>query len=551
MLCGTCRAIFRTGFQRCPADGAVLEPLVTDPFLDQVFAGRYVIESLVGEGAMGRVYRARHTRMSKRFAVKIMFGDLAADAHMRARFSAEAEAASRLDHPNVVSVVDFGETVTGLIYMVMEFVEGKSLARLIEEGPMDEARVRAMTRGICLGLQHAHDRGLVHRDLKADNVVVVNSEGIEVPKIIDFGIAMLADAASGPGRLTAVGVVIGTPAYMSPEQACGEKVDHRSDLFSLGLLCYEMMAGKKPFDGHPFEVARQNVAATPPSLAQRTPGLRVDPAFEDLIFQLMAKKREERPPSAQAVVDAIDTMATPEGALERNFVLSSQASLGDTALDFADERPARARPRMGLLFTGVAIAAVAAVALLFWPTSPVEEISAAPAGPTRGAAVVALDSKGDAPPSPPPEVATPGTEEAAPANEAESPIEIEEEEPQASDGSGRLRKVDRRRTSKGGKSRIKITEEEDEITLPPAATPPAATPPPDSKEIGASDITRRYREVSGLVAAYAQRKGKAGAKNYEERLFSIAYAEALRNAGLRPRVMADLDRLEADLRRSR
>jgi serine/threonine protein kinase len=299
--------MFRAGFSRCPRDGSELAPLGDDPFVGQPFAGRYVIESFVGQGAMGRVYKARHTRMSRHFAVKVMFGDLAADATMRARFGTEAEAASRLDHPSVINVFDYGTSAEGLVYMVMDFIEGQSLAASIEAGPMPEPRVRRLVRHIIAGLGHAHGRRLVHRDLKADNVIVVPGPGgDEVAKVIDFGIAMMREQDSSAARLTAVGVVIGTPAYMSPEQACGEPIDHRSDLFSLGILVYEMLAGKKPFDGHPFEIARQNVAVTPPAVAERAPGVRVDPLFEAFVFKLMAKAKDDRFQTAEEALAALD-----------------------------------------------------------------------------------------------------------------------------------------------------------------------------------------------------------------------------------------------------
>lgn len=519
----------------------MLEPLAVDPFEGEIFAGRYLVENFVGEGAMGRVYRARHTRMSKRFAIKIMFGDLAADSTMRARFATEAEAASRLEHPNVVSVVDFGETVGGLVYMVMEFVEGARLSTLIDEGPMNEARVRSLVRQISLGLQHAHDKGLVHRDLKADNVVVVNQEGVETPKIIDFGIAMLADAASGPGRLTAVGVVIGTPAYMSPEQACGEKIDHRSDLFSLGLLTYEMLAGKKPFDGHPFEVARQNVAATPPAIGDRTPGVKVDPTFEELIFQMLAKPREERPATAQAIVEAIDAMATPDGALERAFVgppasrdVSGTRGVPQPTgeLDLSTERPQIAgvsRRAVGWI-AGAGLAAAAIVAVIL--------VSNTEAVPTPQPEAPAIAQENAAPPIAPD---TPAHAEAA-APAVEEPIDpaIDPDEPVFEDTAENGDKKRTKRVVRRAKG-VKLTVENDE-------PPPAPEEP--FREIAPGEVTARYAKVGQSLGQLDVKKNKKAAA-LQEQYLALPYGESMKNSALRPKLMRDLDRIEAEARRLR
>ncbi len=169
--------MYRSGFERCPTDGTELEVFDEDPIVGATLAGQYVIDHCVGEGAMGRVYQAHHARLQRRkFAVKILLGDLAADPTMRQRFAQEAEAASRLQHPNVVSVLDFGKTDAGLLYLVMEFVEGDTLADRIDRGPVPERDTIKIAKQLCLGLTHAHDQGLVHRDFKPDNVALVERD---------------------------------------------------------------------------------------------------------------------------------------------------------------------------------------------------------------------------------------------------------------------------------------------------------------------------------------------------------------------------------------
>lgn len=543
LLCGHCKSIFRSGFSRCPADGHELAPLVEDPFVGQVFAGRYAIEALVGEGAMGRVYRARHTRMSKRFAVKIMFGDLASDATMRARFQSEAEAASRLDHPHVVSVVDFGDTVGGLVYMVMDFVEGVSLARLLEEagGPLPEARARVLLRQIALGLQHAHDRGLVHRDLKTDNIVVVENEGEEVARIIDFGIAMFSDAAPGPAKLTAVGVVIGTPAYMSPEQACGEKLDHRSDLFSLGIVAYEMLAGKKPFDGHPFEMARQNIASTPPPLAVRTPGVRVDPQLEAMVFRLLAKNRDDRYPIAQAFVDALDGVLSPE--FEPTLKLTAPVSAAALTprrsdVDLSAERPLANPPPRSRAVAGLGLGLVL----------------------VAGGAGAAWWASGRAEPPPPPLAAA----ELTPAPLAPAP----DPTPQATAPAPAVDPVARVEPSgtastAGAPAVASAGAAEDDPDEPAEAAPSARPrprrlyerrPPRDDSAAGPiakETLTLRLRQVSDQVNLLGKQRGARFAETYQARLRQVQalYVDALRDPSKRRLAYEELERLRAELAR--
>ena len=218
--CPRCLSVFRSGFPRCPLDGAVLQTLSDDPLVGSVLAERYLIETLIGEGGMGRVYRARHMRMSRRFAIKVLFGDLAAEGKARSRFAREAESSSRLSHPNVVSVVDFGETDAGLLYLVMENIEGQELHRVVSrEAPFTTARTLNLLRQLTRGLGHAHDRGLVHRDFKTENVLVTVDGEEEIARIVDFGLAVIGEMTTPEQRLTTDGMVLGTPAYMSPEHS--------------------------------------------------------------------------------------------------------------------------------------------------------------------------------------------------------------------------------------------------------------------------------------------------------------------------------------------
>jgi serine/threonine-protein kinase len=314
--CSRCHAIYRSDFLRCSSDGTELIEVDEDPLIGDLLAERYVLDACIGEGAMGRVYRSHHARLeNRRYAVKILLGDLAMSAAMRIRFAQEAESASQLQHPNVVPVVDFGKTPEGLLYLVMEFVEGPTLAQLIARGgPMVPARVIALARQMCLGLQHAHEHGLIHRDFKPDNVLVVESDP-EVARIVDFGLAIPTDPEAA--RLTQVGQAVGTPIYAAPEQVSGGAVDERADLFALGVTMFEMLAGVAPYDGTLLEILHAKSHEAPPAIAERAPGVTTPPALERFVRTLMSRRAADRFGSARealAALEAVDLSAPAEPA---------------------------------------------------------------------------------------------------------------------------------------------------------------------------------------------------------------------------------------------
>jgi serine/threonine protein kinase len=285
------------------------EPSPTDALVGRVLAERYQILHRLGEGAMGVVYKARHVKVGRTFAVKVLHPRALEDSKVVTRFEREAELAGRLRHPNVIGVVDVGE-VDGTRYMVMDFVEGPDLARLLDEAPMPGERIIRLVRQMLEGLHHAHEAGLIHRDFKPENVIVErDSHGGELPRIVDFGIALLREgtgAGDGQGRLTTSGLVLGTPHYMAPEQAVADPIDHRIDLFALGIVIYEMLSGRLPFDGSGAEVARANLLIDPPPISKRVPHLEVDPLLEAFARKLMHKKRDARPATARAARELLD-----------------------------------------------------------------------------------------------------------------------------------------------------------------------------------------------------------------------------------------------------
>jgi eukaryotic-like serine/threonine-protein kinase len=285
-----------------------------------VLADRYVIEARLGDGGMGCVYRARHIKVGRAFAIKVLHASLTNKASVLRRFEREAELAGRLRHTNVASVVDVAVTDENIHFMAMELAPGTSLAHILhDEGAMAESRVLDLAKQLCAGLSHAHDLGLIHRDFKPENVIVEQLPGgREVARIVDWGVAILREDAAvdvdTDERLTTRGIVVGTPHYMAPEQARGDGLDHRTDLFALGLLCYELLTGKLPFEGSGVEVARANLECKIPPVAARAPEVAVDPVLEAIVMRLLEKDRELRPPSADAVRELLELYERDRGA---------------------------------------------------------------------------------------------------------------------------------------------------------------------------------------------------------------------------------------------
>lgn len=370
--CTRCRASYRKDVAFCPSDGGEIVEVTSDPLLGAEI-GHYTIDALIGEGAMGRVYRAHHSTLSdKVFALKVLIGDLASMQAMRMRFVNEAKSAGRLSHPNVASVVDFGSH-EGLIYLVMELVNGKAMSELIDQGPLDPERVARLGRGIAEGLRHAHELGLIHRDLKPENVIVTaDARGGELPKVVDFGIAVSLEQSDA--RLTATGIAMGTPAYVAPEQVSTKDLDARADQYALGVTLYEALTGGSlPFSGDPVGVVTEKVANSAPPLATKMPEDRVAPPGLARIVEKMIERRPR---------DRFEDLGEVIAALDRWM----EHRPGETE-NVPVPRPRRRRRRGLVVVTGVT-AAVAASALAFaltrptaQPRSPVPEAVAAPAPP--------------------------------------------------------------------------------------------------------------------------------------------------------------------------
>jgi serine/threonine-protein kinase len=276
--------------------------------VETVVLDRYLVEAELGAGAMGTVYRGSDLQTHRGVAIKVMHKHLGHEPVMIARFAREARVAARLRHENVVGVLDAG-THRGSPVMVQELAIGPTLRAVLGE-QLPPARTLELVTGILHGLEHAHTAKLIHRDLKPENVIVEMRDGREIPRILDFGIAALADKdeSLAAAKLTATGVVIGTPMYMAPELAMGEAIDHRIDLFALGVMFYEMLAGGPPFSGSMHEIVLANVHKDPAPIAS------ADPLLDLLARKLMARAPAKRIASARVALDLIALIARDPAA---------------------------------------------------------------------------------------------------------------------------------------------------------------------------------------------------------------------------------------------
>jgi serine/threonine protein kinase len=364
--CPTCGSHFSPDGRFCPFDGSALVAATgwdpgADPLLGGIVDGRYEVLSVIGEGGMGTVYEVRHKALGKRFALKALRKDLALDGEIAARFIQEARTAAAVSHPGLVEITDFGRLESGQVYFVMELLEGKSLASLLRTGgPLPAARGLSIVRQLVHALKAAHDASIVHRDLKPDNIHISRGDnGSDFVKIVDFGLAKVI----GSSKLTRAGMVFGTPHYMSPEQAAGEHVDHRADIYALGIVMYEMFTGKVPFEADSYMgVLTKHMYMTPAPPSVLSPELKSLGALEDVILRCLQKRPAARYDSLAALLLDLDQRVPPaEGRREQGelatSVLADQLEL-PTSEEVAPRREFRYWPALVIalgLVAGVAV----------------------------------------------------------------------------------------------------------------------------------------------------------------------------------------------------
>jgi serine/threonine-protein kinase len=302
----------------------------------RILESRYRIERKLGSGGVGMVYLAEHLRLGRAVAVKVLQPQYASSPKLRARFEREAQALATMAHPNIVTVSDYGVT-DGMPFLVMELLQGEPLGERLKKAPFEPRVALDIARQILQALSFAHGHGWVHRDLKPGNVILQElAGGTTHVKILDFGLAkLLATEARDKGpQLTLTGMVFGTPAYMSPEQAVGGETDGRTDLYSLGVVLFEMLTGRRLFLGEPDQMMRHHLQTMPPSIAEACPTRRGSPELEAFLAKTLAKERGDRFQTAEEMIEALDRLPDPP-------IVESEAPEEEAESKPEDQRPAR------------------------------------------------------------------------------------------------------------------------------------------------------------------------------------------------------------------
>ena len=346
MVCPACNARYDIG-TFCAVDGTRLIPAPASEnaaasLVGQVIADRYRIQSLLGEGGMGQVYEAQHVHINKRFAIKLLRPEIVSNPEAVARFRQEARSASSIGHENIVEIEDFATLADGSVYLAMEFLQGQSLAERLRSGEqISLAEALGLMIQLCEGLTAAHDKGIVHRDLKPENLFLAQKSGRVVVKILDFGIAKVSGAAgevAGPGTLTRTGTIFGTPHFMSPEQALGKTLDHRSDIYSVGVILFQLFTGRVPFEAESFMgILTKHITADVPRPSAIAPERNIPDSIERVILKALEKDPSARP---QKMSDLLEELrAIRDGAFAHTIAASPVSLAKDPSHKVAVTEP--------------------------------------------------------------------------------------------------------------------------------------------------------------------------------------------------------------------
>jgi serine/threonine-protein kinase len=432
--CPVCAKEYPDTVKFCPVDGSTLRAKnPTADLVGQVVADRYHIIKKLGEGGMGAVYLGEHVKMGRKSAIKVMNPSMANDPDAISRFNREASNASRISHPNVCQIYDFGETPEGIIYLAMEFIEGKALTEVIEhEGALPAPRAAKILKQSADALAAAHDLNIVHRDLKPDNIMIVQGrDGSDIVKVVDFGIAKAVAGDETGQKVTKTGLVVGTPEYMSPEQLSGDKLDGRSDIYSLGLVFYRMLTGVLPFQADSAqETMIKRLTDDPLPLAGARPDIAFPPKLQPVLDKALSRSPATRYANAaefgRDAEEAVGGVAVPGTRVaEQVTTAATQLMDADLALRVAkakaasptavaSARAAKKFPLVPVLGGVGGVGVIAVVGFLAMSPGKKAQPGAAPADTATHAAPAPTGTQTAANPNPtptgaqPPRTAQPG-----------------------------------------------------------------------------------------------------------------------------------------------